>query len=74
MYQYSRQTKRRTKGTLNAWQNTAWVPFKKKPKQPRRKIEKSLKDKIKDEFGVTITKPSADWLNIKLQQNRIKSA
>ena len=75
MYQYSRQTTKRTKGSF-AWQDTSYLrKVKKARKQKLRqyKVEKPLikQNKVKDQFGVTITQSDLDWLEIKLQQNRI---
>ena len=75
MYQYSRQTTKRTKGSF-AWQDTSYLrKVKKARKQKLRqyKVEKPLikENKVKDQFGVTITQSDLDWMEIKLQQNRI---
>ena len=83
MYKPNVQTTRRTKGSF-AWQDTSFVKKPRKAKASKAKaikakaskVEKPLKkeNKVKDEFGVTITKSNLDWLERKLQQNRILKA
>lgn len=81
MYKPNVQTTKRTKGSF-AWQDTSFVRKTKRLQKAKAikakvlkhtKVEKPLR-KIKDEFGVTITIPSNDWMNAKLQQNRIMKA
>ena len=78
MYKANVQTTKRTKGSF-AWQETSYLRrVKKARKQKLRqyKVEKPLikQNKVKDEFGVTITKSNLDWMERKLQQNRILKA
>ena len=79
MYKPSVQTTRRTKGSF-AWQDTSYLrkvkEAKKRYAKLQHKVEKPLikENKIKDEFGVTITKSDLDWMERKLQQNRILKA
>tara|TARA_X000001388_G_scaffold70104_3_gene59026 strand:- start:779 stop:1024 length:246 start_codon:yes stop_codon:yes gene_type:complete len=80
MYQYSRQTTKRTKGSF-AWQDTSYLRKVKKARKQyaklqQYKVEKPLQkeNKVKDKFGVTITKSNLDWMERKLQQNRILKA
>ena len=78
MYKANVQTTKRTKGSF-AWQETSYLRrVKKARKQKLRqyKVEKPLikQNKVKDEFGVTITKSNLDWMEKKLQQNRILKA
>ena len=80
MYKPNVQTTRRTKGSF-AWQDTSFV---RKPRKAKTRKAKAVKAKVakvarplkkentmKDSFGVTINKPDLDWLERKLQQNRI---
>ena len=78
MYKANVQTTKRTKGSF-AWQETSYLRrVKKARKQKLRqyKVEKPLikQNKVKDQFGVTITKSNLDWMERKLQQNRILKA
>jgi len=80
MYKANVQTTKRTKGSF-AWQDTSYLRKVKKAKKryaklQQYKVEKPLKkeNKVKDEFGVTITKSDLDWMERKLQQNRILKA
>ena len=78
MYKPNVQTTRRTKGSF-AWQDTSYLrKVKKARKQKLRqyKVEKPLikENKVKDQFGVTITQSNLDWIERKLQQNRILKA
>jgi len=81
MYKPNVQTTKRTKGSF-AWQDTSFVRKTKRLQKAKAikakvvkqtKVEKPLR-KMKDEFGVTINIPSYEWLDIKLQQNRILKA
>jgi|TARA_R100000482_G_C5125391_1_gene148421 hypothetical protein len=78
MYKPNVQTTKRTKGSF-AWQETSYLRrVKKARKQKLRqyKAEKPLikQNKVKDEFGVTITTSDLGWMERKLQQNRILKA
>ena len=80
MYKANVQTTRRTKGSF-AWQDTSYLRKVKKAtkryaKLQQCKVEKPLikQNKVKDEFGVTITKSDLSWIEKKLQQNRILKA
>jgi hypothetical protein len=80
MYKPHVQTTKRTKGSF-AWQETSYLrKVKKARKQYAKlqqcKVEKPLikENKVKDSFGVTITKSDLDWMERKLQQNRILKA
>ena len=79
MYKPSVQTTKRTKGSF-AWQDTSYLRRVKKAKKQyaklQNKVEKPLikQNKVKDEFGVTITKSNLDWIERKMQQNRILKA
>lgn len=80
MYKPNVQTTKRTKGSF-AWQDTSYLRKVKKAKKryaklQQCKVEKPLikENKVKDEFGVTITQSDLDWMERKLQQNRILKA
>ncbi len=78
MYKPNVQTTKRTKGSF-AWQDTSFIRKPRKAKAIKAKVVKQIEvekplRKMKDEFGVTITIPSNDWMNAKLQQNRIMKA
>tara|TARA_R100001163_G_scaffold34277_1_gene26479 strand:+ start:218 stop:460 length:243 start_codon:yes stop_codon:yes gene_type:complete len=79
MYKPSVQTTKRTKGSF-AWQDTSYLRRVKKAKKQyaklQNKVEKPLikQNKVKDQFGVTITQSNLDWIERKLQQNRILKA
>lgn len=72
MYKPTVQTTKRTKGSF-AWQDTSFIRKARKQKPRKYKVEKPLQkeNKVKDNFGVTITESNLDWLERKLQQNRI---
>ena len=78
MYKPNVQTTKRTKGSF-AWQDTSYlrrVNKARKQKLRQYKVEKPLikQNKVKDEFGATITQSNLDWMERKLQQNRILKA
>jgi len=72
MYKPNVQTTKRTKGSF-AWQETNFIRKARKQKPRQYKVEKPFQkeNKVKDEFGVTITQSNLDWIERKLQQNRI---
>lgn len=80
MYKPNVQTTKRTKGSF-AWQDTSYLRKVKKARKQyaklqKYKVEKPLikENKVKDQFGVTITQSNLDWMERKLQQNRILKA
>ena len=79
MYKPNVQTTRRTKGSF-AWQETSYLRRVKKARKQyaklQCKVEKPLikENKVKDQFGVTITESDLSWIERKLQQNRILKA
>ena len=78
MYKPNLQTTRRTKGSF-AWQDTSFVRKPRKAKASKAKaikakaskVDKPFKKTVKDAFGVTIPQSNLDWLERKIQQNRI---
>ena len=67
MYKQGLQTTRRTKGTMNQWQSTAWIPKAKPRIQPKKSkvTTKPLKNNIRE------AKEDLSWIDRKLKQNKI---